>query len=241
MSAWYYQLERNTVIDSAGDVLTEVLFTASRGVLETQLSSVLGPRHGYAEDVLEFAWVETIQHDQNRLEDYRPPYLEVREGTTWRRDGAAWRMPLIPDVSVRRGDRGFDVRVDYDRLLEAARRKGARKLRPFACAGDEFRTLAELADAGFVAELCAHGGDVVVQLDTQRLLEAVPQLSPPLRHKPLVFAGLAHPGLQDEWPHSLVGQAMGPDWDGRIPLDTWFQLDSLQQLCDDAGIDLELR
>lgn len=229
-----YTLERCTVVDHAGTLLDETLFTTSRSLLETKLIETIDRRAGFAEDALPIAWEQTLAGVDNALASYLPPWLEVR-------DEQRLRRALFADTRVTRAGQTLAVVVEQDALVHPPSGKRRKRQPAFRVGEESFATLEALGESAWVAALRELAGDPLVQFDFSTLLAAIPTLLWPPLDGPLAFTPFFESAtfrerLQDEPSSVDLGFVVVGTWDGYLPQGHWLCLEPLRTLCDEAGV-----
>ena len=246
----HYQLERTSIVDHAGTHLNEVLLTTSMQVLQRHIAQTIEKPGGFAEDVLAFAWEAAIvDADDDALRYWFGPALRVL-----REREVLWSRALIPDMRLVRGRLTLEVAVDQELLRKefGRRRKKTRKPEVFrarltsadgACE-ETFNSLAALGSPSNVLNpLREEAGEVVVEFDLTAMLDTIALLEPPLLERGLrcvpFFEESAFKELwADEGAYTKLISGEG-GWDGIVPMNRWFHIQKLEELCDDAGVSLD--
>ncbi len=217
-----YRLDRVVIWDHAGTPREEVLFTTNREELLRAIeeSMTLG---GFRQDNLQVAWRDALIRE-GELDGYEPATLRMAH------DAAA--RPLYPDMTVRRGAFEAAVRVDY-----------VDDSPTFTIDGRSEAKLGAAAETVLAAGR-SEEGDVEVTLELERLFASIPPLSEPIRTEPVrVVPFFDNEEFREYWDEEGEFRDMGDvdEFDGYIPMDRWFNLGELEELCEDVGAELELK
>ncbi len=230
----YYFIERVTTVDHAGTALNECFFTTSRELLGREIrGAIMRPGGGFDTDVLELAWLATIEkNDSKALEYFLGSYLTIVGGEFWRRE-------LVPDTTIVRDDLTVEISVDHEKLLAAHGRR--RKLAVFKQGDETFNTLGALGTANFLNALRSAEGPIKILFDLGSMLDSIPNLAEPKLDSPLRFLPFFESKefldvWEDEGVYADLGLPEGETWDGLIPLDTWCSLESPDEMCAELGI-----
>ena len=230
----YYRIDRTFFLDATGTLAGESFVTSSKETLVEAFPAAIHSGE-FPDDNLIRAWTASVETGKNHLSDLWLSDLHIEDGKEKVRT-----MKLIPDLTVRRGRNEMQVVVvpgvndmfTFD--VQGTGHDGAPTSGSYAsiaALGNDTKLLASLGN----------DGPVEVVLDHTRLLERIPAITGPALSSPLPFRPFHdieefREFVEEQLPDELAALIpSGRDWDGDVPLETWFPASSLLEACDDAG------
>jgi hypothetical protein len=222
----HYRLGRTKVVDSAGTLAWHSLLTVDCDRLAGSLRRCF-EGSGVPAESLAVAWMDTVERGENALAEFSAPTVTVFD------DAKERILELIPDMTVTRG--GASLTLKVERTVSGTTIKAVDS-------GTPYRSLEELGDdVALLQSLRDAKGEISVAFDLSALVESVPRLTGDLATGPLPFKPFFEEEdfaefLESEADDSVVAMLPGgTEWNGYIPLDTWFPGDELMHQFDDAG------